>query len=35
VKIALAADVAVAQGLVVGCLIEKSAVKAVFENRTD
>ena len=24
-----------AQGLVVGCLVKKSAIKAVFENRTD
>jgi hypothetical protein len=35
VKIALAADVAVAQGLVVGCLVEKSAIKAILEDRTD
>src|SRR5271154_2069965 len=35
VKIALTADVAVAQGLVVGCLVEKSAIKAVLEDRTD
>src|SRR5271167_301472 len=35
VEIALTADVAVAQGLVVGCLVEKSAIKAVLEDRTD
>ena len=34
-KIALTADIAVAQGLVVGCLVKKSAIKAIFENRTD
>jgi hypothetical protein len=32
---ALTADVAVAQGLVVGCLVEESAIKAVLENRAD
>jgi hypothetical protein len=35
VKVALAADVAVAQWLVVGSLVEKSAIKAVLEDRTD
>src|ERR1700678_4590135 len=35
VEIALAADVAVAQGLVVGRLVEESAIKAVLEDRTD
>src|SRR5450759_632967 len=35
VEIALTADVAVAQGLVVGRLVEKSAIKAVLEDRTD
>ena len=33
--IALTADVAVAQGLVVGRLVEESAIKAVLEDRTD
>src|SRR5664279_1072379 len=35
VEIVLTADVAVAQGLVVGRLVEKSAIKAVLEDRTD
>jgi hypothetical protein len=35
VEIALTADVAVVQGLVVGRLVEKSAIKAVLEDRTD
>src|SRR5271156_2649308 len=35
VEIALATDVAVAQGLVVGRLVEKSAIKTIFEDRTD
>jgi len=35
VEIALAADIAVAQGLVVGRLVEKSAIEAIFEDRTD
>src|SRR4051812_7115405 len=35
VEIALTADVAVAQGLVVGGLVEKSAIKAALEDRTD
>src|ERR1700688_4918733 len=35
VEIALTADVAVAQGLVVGRLVEESAIKAVLEDRTD
>ncbi|PAP99139.1 hypothetical protein CIT25_26835 [Mesorhizobium mediterraneum] len=34
-EIALTADVAVAQGLVVGRLVEESAIKAVLEDRTD
>ena len=34
-EVALTADVAVAQGLVVGCLVEESAIKAVLENRAD
>ena len=34
-EIALAADVAVAQGLVVGRLVEENAIKAVLEDRTD
>ena len=34
-EIALTADVAVAQGLVVGRLVKKSAIKAVLEDRTD
>ena len=35
VEIALTADVAVAQRLVVGRLVEKSAIKAVLEDRAD
>src|SRR5271168_1830942 len=35
VEIALTADVAVAQGLVVGRLVEESAIKTVLEDRTD
>src|SRR5271154_6682741 len=35
VEIALTADVAVAQGLVVGRLVKESALKAVLEDRTD
>jgi hypothetical protein len=35
VEIALAADVAVAQGLVVGRLVKERAIKAVLEDRTD
>jgi len=35
VEIALAPDVAVAQGLVVGRLVEESAVEAALEDRTD
>jgi len=35
VEIALTADIAVAQGLVVGRLVEESAIKAVLEDRTD
>jgi hypothetical protein len=35
VEIALTADVAVAQGLLVGRLVEKSAIKAVLEYRPD
>src|SRR6478609_9273686 len=35
VEIALTADVAVAQGLVVGRLIEESAIEAALEDRTD
>ncbi len=35
VEIALTADVAVAQRLVIGRLVEESAIKAVFENRAD
>lgn len=35
VEIALTADVAVAEGLVVGRLVEESAIKAVLEDRTD
>ena len=34
-EIALTADVAVAQGLVVGRLVEESAIEAALENRTD
>ena len=34
-EIALTADVAVAQGLVVGRLVKKSAIEAVLEDRTD
>src|ERR1700687_2444959 len=35
VEIALTADVAVAQGLVVGRLVEESAIEAALEDRTD
>src|SRR5947209_19756407 len=35
VEIALAADVTVAQGLVVGRLVEESAIEAALEDRTD
>src|ERR1700679_488305 len=35
VEIALAADVAVAQGLVIGRLVEESAIEAVLEDRAD
>src|ERR1700692_2111387 len=35
VEIALAADVAMAQGLVIGRLVEEGAIKAVIEDRTD
>jgi hypothetical protein len=35
VEIALTADVAVAQGLLVGRVVEKGAIKAVLEDRTD
>src|ERR1700682_1892411 len=35
VEIALTADVAVAQGLVVGRLVKKSAIEAALEDRTD
>src|SRR3954451_12907406 len=35
VEIALTADVAVAQGLVVGRLIEESAIEAALKDRTD
>src|SRR3954471_13692780 len=35
VEIALTADIAVAQGLVVGRLVEESAIKSVLEDRTD
>jgi hypothetical protein len=35
VEIALAADVAVVQRLVVGRLVEEGAIKAVLEDRTD
>jgi len=35
VEIALTTDVAVAQGLVVGRLVEESAIEAALENRTD
>ena len=34
-EIALTADVAVAQGLVVGRLVEESAIEAALEDRTD
>jgi hypothetical protein len=35
VEIALTTDVAVAQGLVIGRLVEERAIKAVLEDRTD
>ena len=34
-EIALTADVAVAQGLVVGRLVKESAIEAALEDRTD
>lgn len=34
-EIALAADIAVAQGLVVGGLVKESAIEAILEDRTD
>jgi len=35
VEIALTADIAVAQGLLVERLVEESAIKAILEDRTD
>jgi hypothetical protein len=35
VEIALTADIAVAQGLVVGRLVEERSIEAVLEDRTD
>lgn len=34
-EIALTADVAVAQGLVVGCLVKEGAIQTVLEDRAD